>query len=82
MSAFSTALVYRREGAPDVFVERIIECDGRREPSHIAVCDRLQETYSFHQDVLNDLDRRSETDATGRFGQRAQKVEQDIEVGR
>ena len=72
----------RGEGAPDVFVERIVEGDSRREPSHLSIRDGLQRAGALDQDVLDHLDRRPEADAAGRLGQGAQQVQQNVEMRR
>ena len=82
MSDLLDRLVDRGEGAADVLVERVVERDGGCEPSDLSVRHRLQRAGPLDEDVLDDLDRRPQADAAGRLGQRAEQVQQDVEMRR
>lgn len=69
------------EGAADVFFEGIVERDRRGQPTDLLFRDRRFAFAALDQDVLDDLDRRAQADAAGGFGQGAEQVQQDIEVG-
>ena len=65
----------RGKRPPDVPLEGIVERDRRGEPPDLAIGDGGLPGAILDQDVLDDLDRRTQANAAGRFRQSSQQVE-------
>jgi len=76
------AAVDRGEGPTDIPLQRVVEGDGGGQPAQRLVGHRRLVARTLDQDVLDHLDGRAQADAAGGLGQRAQQVQQDVEVGR
>ena len=82
LGGFLHRCVQRGEGALDVFIQRIKQRDRGRQPANSLLCHGGLAFRAFNQNVLHHLDRRAQADAAGGLGQRAEQVQQDVEVSR
>ena len=75
-------LMDRWKRSADILIERIIQGNGGCQPADRLIGHGAFSVPAFHKDILNHLDGRTQANAAGRFRQRSQKMQQNIEVGR
>src|SRR5690606_17654434 len=74
-------LVNGREGAADAFFQFVVQRDRGGQPAHRLIGHGLRAAFAV-QDILDHLDRGAQADAASGLGERAQQVQQDVEMRR
>ncbi|MNJ37808.1 hypothetical protein D3C77_326430 [compost metagenome] len=70
-----------REGTADVLFQFVVQRYRGGQPAHRLIGHGLRAAFAF-QDILDHLDRGAQANAASGLGERAQQVQQDVEMRR